>query len=247
MEIIVSIDDTDNMESKGTGELAQEIANTIEKNKWGEVSKITRHQLLVHEDIPYTSHNSAMAFEADIDDNCLQTIIEFSIDYLKKESAAESDPGLCVVVLDDLLSEEKLIEFGKKAKCEVLSKEEAYNLAKTLKIHLSEHGGTGQGVIGALAGAGLRLSGNDGRFKGNHIVSTRDNIMAVGEIRVSTGIDVVKTLDGEMLKDNERIFLKDKIKTVLLQYQEVLLVEPIEGQKGEILWQNCSKQKLRNY
>ena len=44
---------------------------------------------------------------------------------------------------------------------------DAYLLAEQFpELSLSEHGGTGDGVIGALAGVGLRLSGSDGRIKG---------------------------------------------------------------------------------
>ena len=56
------------------------------------------------------------------------------------------------------------IDFGYRAKQVVLTKSNAYKLAKKLDIHLSEHGGSGQGVIGALAGVALRLTANDGRF-----------------------------------------------------------------------------------
>ena len=67
MKILISIDDTDNLESCGTGELATQISQTIAEQGWGTCSYITRHQLLVHPDVPYTSHNSAMCFEATID------------------------------------------------------------------------------------------------------------------------------------------------------------------------------------
>ncbi len=48
----------------------------------------------------------------------------------------------------------------------LLTKQEAYMLANTTGVHLSENGGTGDGIVGALAGTGLRLDGNDGRFRG---------------------------------------------------------------------------------
>lgn len=58
MQMLVSIDDTDNLESRGTGEIASLLAKLLEEREWGKAQVITRHQLLVHPDIPYTSHNS---------------------------------------------------------------------------------------------------------------------------------------------------------------------------------------------
>jgi len=58
------------------------------------------------------------------------------------------------------------MECGRRATCSVLTKKEAYPLAEKLGIHLSEHGGTGDGVVGALAESGLRMTGNHCRFRG---------------------------------------------------------------------------------
>ena len=52
MRILVAIDDTDNLESRGTGEIASLIAEGVQQNGWGTASMVTRHQLLVHPDIP---------------------------------------------------------------------------------------------------------------------------------------------------------------------------------------------------
>lgn len=168
MRILVSIDDTDNFTTKGikgTGDLAKNIARAIKSNGWGNSSRITRHQLLLHEDIPYTSHNSSMCFEAEIDPQYLQAVIDFSVQHLETESEPEADPGLCVIIPDRLADPVRLIDYGYRAKREVLDKNDAYVLASELGIHLSEHGGTGQGVIGAMAGAGLRLGATTGRSK----------------------------------------------------------------------------------
>ena len=150
MNILLCIDDTDSIDSRGTGELAENIANAIENCGWGKTSSVTRHQLLLHKDIPYTSHNSSMCFEAEIQEKYLKNIVDYASGYLKNESEPESDPGLCVVVADYLNDNNKLINFGYKAKRTILTKENAYDVAKELDIHLSEHGGSGQGVIGAL-------------------------------------------------------------------------------------------------
>jgi hypothetical protein len=247
MEIVVCIDDTDNLDSRGTGELASLLSADLEANGWGKSRFITRHQLLVHPDIPYTSHNSAMCFAADIDPSCHGKLISHAAAFLARESAEGSDPGLCVVPVELLADRAPLISFGRLAKQSVLRKEEAYTLAQRAGIHLSEHGGSGQGVIGALAGAGLRLSGNDGRLKGHLAIESVNGAAAVAVIRSHADVDEVRALGGPPLSERDLVQLGEKVKTVLLDGKSVLLVEPAEGAADGIAWQTCSKQQLRGY
>ena len=212
MRILIAIDDTDNLETPGTGHLASHMIELLEEKGLGKGSPITRHQLYVHEDIPYTSHNSSMCFEAEIDINNLDHITEFCQDFLVKESAPGSDPGLCIVNPKELLSEEILINYGKNAKKNILNKKIAYDLAASLKVHLSEHGGTGDGIIGALAGTGLRLSGNDGRLKGHFLVGDINDTLTVKELLKRTGADIVKTEDGHALQDDDIVRIGKKSK-----------------------------------
>lgn len=246
--ILVAIDDTDELYGVGTGQLAQRLAETIEEKGWGKCWPITRHQLYVHPDIPYTSHNSAMCFAAEVLPQYIEPLLHFAASFLRQNSAAVADPGLCVVQLDKLHDHAALIAFGKKAKKAVLKKEEAYNLAQKLKVHLSEHGGSGQGVIGALAGTGLRLSGNDGRFKGKHLIETLDGVAKVKDILHQAPIDEVRVLEGETLGCEERVILEGKVKSVLLDGKSVLLVMPIEDEtKTNTSWINLPREKLQSF
>ncbi|HEY6007506.1 MAG TPA: hypothetical protein VIU40_04225 [Geobacteraceae bacterium] len=247
MQIVISIDDTDNLESRGTGALASLLAAGVEAKGWGKSRYITRHQLLVHPGIPYTSHNSAMCFTAEVGEVHLESIIDYAAGFLARESATGSDPGLCVVAVDRLASLEPLIAFSRKAKQAVVTMEEAFTLARQEGIHLSEHGGTGQGVIGALAGAGLRLSGNDGRLKGWLEIAATDGRTTVAEFRAHPDVDEVRSLDGRVPAGAELVRLGDKVKTVLLDGKSVLLVEPLDDAGDGVAWQTCSKQRLRSY
>ncbi len=254
MKILVSIDDTDTMkmdgiEVRGTGELAGLIKQAIEDQGWGSCEPITRHQLLIHPDIPYTSHNSSMCFEADINSSFLESIIDFAADFLAHESTPDSDPGLCVAVTDRISRPGWLIAFGYMAKNYVLTKQEAYDLADSLGIHLSEHGGTGQGVIGALAGAGLRLSGNDGRFKGKLKIKSENSIIKAGDICSQVKVDMVKCLEeGIVLQDDDMVILGDHIKPVWLYGKSVLLVQAIDQEAAsQARWQTYSKSQLKDF
>lgn len=252
MKILISIDDTDSLEVSSTGELAGMIAAWIEDRGWGKCSPITRHQLLLHPDIPYTSHNSSMCFEADLDEKYLASLIAQAEAILTNEAAAGSDPGLCVAVVEDLADPGLLIDFGYRAKRQVLAKEDAYAVAQKAKVHLSEHGGTGQGVIGALAGVGLRLTGNDGRFQGKMRLATgEDGTASVGEILSQQQVDLVRSLaDGRVLADKERIFIGNEwAKLVLLDNKATLLVKGVEGGNAgrQHCWQVCTKEDLKDY
>lgn len=253
MKILVSIDDTDTIKTegadvRGTGELAVLIAVAIEKNGWGRCAPVTRHQLLIHPDIPYTSHNSSMCFEADINPACLNQLIDFAADFLNRESTPDSDPGLCVAVPERITRPGQLIAFGFMAKNYIMNKQQAYDLAGKLNIHLSEHGGNGQGVIGALAGAGLRFSGNDGRFKGKLKFKVKDDTLTVAEICSQGKVDMVKCLEeGIMLQDKDLIILGDSVKPVLLYGKSVLPVYPINEEGSRECWKTYSKRQLKDF
>ncbi|MBQ3328364.1 MAG: hypothetical protein IJG88_00225, partial [Eggerthellaceae bacterium] len=181
---LIAFDDTDNLETKGTGHVLAGFLATLPY----QTSYITRHQLFVDERVPFTSHNSVMCATVS-GDIAQDQLVELASRYLEEERAEGSDPGLCVADMDALASIEQLVEWGKRAKVEVLAKADAYDLAQRCNVHLSEHGGDGQGVVGALAGVGLRLSGNDGRVRGKKQVEAGRTTVA--ELLEHTGFDRV--------------------------------------------------------
>jgi tRNA(Ile2) C34 agmatinyltransferase TiaS len=245
MKVFISIDDTDSIDSRGTGEIANLLAEGIRSNGWGRCGAVTRHQLLLHPDIPYTSHNSSMCFPAEISADKLETVICYCCSTLPAESVAGSDPGLCIMVPERLENPEIVVEFGRKAKKAVITKEEAYATASHQNVHLSEHGGTGQGVIGALAGAGLRFTGNDGIFQGKFRVPAKNGIARVKEI-CGPGIDCVQTLQGQQLHDEEPVYVGEWVKPVLLGEKAVVLAVPAEGMPG-ISWKACDRKVFMKY
>ncbi len=157
----IGIDDTDAGASIGTGALARELQVHLLQRHGGRADGITRHQLLVHPDIPYTSHNSSAclslwlpAGRGEVVDSC-----ERFVRFLFHEGA---DPGLCVA--DHDAPSPAVVAYARRAQTEVVRKDEALRLGQAEGVHLVELGGTGLGVIGALAACALRMSGTDGRF-----------------------------------------------------------------------------------
>lgn len=248
VKILMCIDDTDQLDTPGTGHLAEAICQEIAQKGLGTCSAISRHQLYVHKDIPYTSHNSAMCFEADIQHGELMSVVELGGNFLRNKSACGSDPGLCVVQLSRNLNREELTDFGSRAKRSVLTKTDAYELAKRLDIHLSEHGGTGQGVVGALAGIGLRLGGDDGRFRGWYHLGRMGECISVEELKSFSFIDAVKSETGETLPDDASVFFGgDQQKTVLQDAKQVMLVQQTGNGSDRTKWTTLTKQQVKQY
>lgn len=242
MKIYVAIDDTDSLEVGATGQSANELRKLIKDKVWGTTEPVTRHQLLLHPDVPYTSHNSSMCFIADMEECYLEEFINNAAEFLKNTSAPGSDPGLCVAAKECIKNIDNLMDFGFKAKEVVLSKEQAYKTAEDCGIHLSEHGGTGQGIIGALAAIALRMTGNDGRFQGRIQLKETGESMQVGEIISITEIEEIQSIDGHALADDEIIIIGEKIKTVLLENKRKLLVY-----REEDGWHTCNNKHLKKY
>lgn len=247
MEYILSIDDTDNLTSPGTGEHLEEIIKLIEQKGLGKCSRVTRHQLFFSPLVKYTSHNSSMSIIIHTEFDPI-SIFEIACVYLEQNAAEGSDPGVCLLAIDILTVEQlkELKEYAQKAKKEYIEKDEACLLAAKTGIMLKELGGEGIGIIGALAGAVLRLSGNDGRYKGKIDIGVNQDNMLCKDILSHPYIDLVMTEDGEEIPDDCEIFITDKIKTVNINNKAVLLVKKQKSKDGEV-YTNLSKAELKKY
>ena len=123
MTILVSIDDTDNLDSRGTGRLARAIADTLAADY--SIYGVTRHQLYVHPDIPYTSHNSCAVIHIEENGKSAEPERIFSIaqQIMLADFVKGSDPGIAVASADQVTP--PLIAFGKDAKCSIQTQEKA--------------------------------------------------------------------------------------------------------------------------
>lgn len=243
MRILICIDDTDNLESIGTGEVLENLCTALYENRLGRGGFVTRHQLFVHEDIPYTSHNSAMCCQAEIDD--LDTVIAFCREYLNTSCAEGSDPGLCIIDLDKLKDKKRLIQFGISAKSNVLCKQEAVDIAGWYPeaVYLTEHGGTGDGIIGALAGCGLRLSGSDGKVKGKLKPSIDRDVMTVGELCSQCLVSYAMNSEKEPIDASDTVWFAYPTKAVF--WDNKLAVYLAENKSGKAKWRVYGIQELK--
>lgn len=256
MNALLCIDDTDNLESPGSGHILEELCRILESEGLCRSGRITRHQLFVHPDVPYTSHNSSMCIDlTDIEEP--HALIRRGEELLRSMAAPGSDPGFCFALremIDTAKAELLLSDFGRQAKVTVLTKALAMQAAESCGIYLSELGGTGDGIIGAVAGIGLRLSGNDGRFRGKfdpaEALTGEAQIpgsMRVQQLLAHPLIDQVGDMSENAapggyisVEPEEQIHWNAPVKTVLLDHRAVLPVK----RDGEI-WRALDKDEVK--
>ncbi len=217
--LYIGLDDTDILTSPGTGHLAREIALLLAL-RWP-LRGITRHQLLNDPRVPMTAKNSANVIHLEVDPGVVDLIglADEVAGLMLARFQPGSDPGLCVA----LTPPGEVTVFGQRAKAELVTKAEARQLADMHHLILRELGGTGGGIIGALAGAGLAGSGEDGRFV---LVGKLRDLRGVQPVEavLAAGVVGVQTLDGQPITTGQ-IDTGDKPRAALIGGQPVLLVE----------------------
>ncbi|MEJ2480051.1 MAG: hypothetical protein P8Y78_07700 [Acidihalobacter sp.] len=224
-DVLVGIDDTDNLTSRGTGYRARQLGQRLHEAALGEIVGITRHQLLVHPAVPYTSHNSSACLRLRPLDSELETLQAFCRDFLLRESAPGSDAGLCVATVSQIDSEVERL--GRMAKEEVLEQGTARELAADKGVFLEGLTGDHGGVIGALAATGLHKSGNDGRYLWlPGLREAAGTSLGVEAIKRAFGIGEIRSLDERVtVPDSAVIDLGEWPRPVLLDGIPVLLVK----------------------
>jgi tRNA(Ile2) C34 agmatinyltransferase TiaS len=160
MIIYIGMDDTDTAESRGTGALARSVAAVLSEDY--SVLGVVRQQLLKCDPrVPCTKNNSSKGLILEAEEGAdLRALGERVRELMLADFIPGSDPGLCVAVNPSA----GVVEFGRRAQRELLTKEEAIGLAARHSIYLEELGGDGMGVIGALASVGLTAEGEAGRY-----------------------------------------------------------------------------------
>jgi hypothetical protein len=241
MHYLIGIDDTDNLDSPGTGHLARDLANTLGARDLAKIEGITRHQLLVDPQIRYTSHNSAACLTVVAQPDRLAALIDACREFLSAHSAPGSDAGLCVAGWDQVL--ETIQQFGQRAKQEVLTMTEALTLAQQVGITLEGLTGDHGGVIGALAAIGLRTAGNDGRFLWLTGLRELSGVYAADQLRLVTPIELIQTVDGVDVPPTDRIEMGDWVRPLLKQGHPLLLVEKVQHDEYE--WRVIAKDVVK--
>ncbi len=235
----IGVDDTDFADSIGTGAFARELTLHLAGKVGARPFGVTRHQFLIHPDIPYTTHNSSACIEitCSADFNEIGDACRRFVDFLFHPGA---DPGLCIAQKHQL--NDPLLSFGRRAQSEVVTKKEALDLAADSGILLEEHGGEGIGVIGALSGCCLRMDGNDGRFISLEGIRSAKPSMTVGAMKSEMPIEAVFDDVGNRLDDTQTVKTNNWVRPVLEKNRIVLNVFK-NGQNGSYFIKKAPKPK----
>jgi hypothetical protein len=194
---LIAIDDTDNLESIGTGRLARMLSEALVREGQIAEPSVTRHQLLVHPDVPYTSHNSSACIAARGDEGVGEKLLELATAFLLEHEHEGANPGLCVAQEDAVPA--ALAELGRRAQRVVLDLAAFDAEIAGLGLRVWSRGETGQGRIGAVCGVGLRSTGDDGRFIDLPGIRSLGGRVRVADVLEQTGVDLVTTEAGEAL------------------------------------------------
>jgi hypothetical protein len=220
-EFIIGVDDTDNLESRGTGFRVREMVRLMQERRLGEIFMITRHQLWVNPCIPYTSHNSSASVTGKSDS--IESLRQFCIQYLGETSAEGSDAGFCLAFMEKI--PDLIVEWGRRAKRELLTMEEAYTLAGNHEIFLKGITGEHTGIIGSLAAVGLRKDASDGRILWMPGLRETYGIHSSEELMKKIAIERIVNRSGEFIPLSSRIDLGDWFRPVMAEHLCTLYVE----------------------
>jgi tRNA(Ile2) C34 agmatinyltransferase TiaS len=222
--IYIGLDDTDVLESRGTGHLAREIARDLKSDY--SLLGVTRHQLLVDPRVPCTKNNSCAAIHLngaathlDGAPHDLDALFERVKTLMLADFYCGSDPGLCIAEAPPAA----ITDYGRRAQREIVTQEQARALAAQHGIKLVGLGGDEDGVIGALSAVGLAASGSDGRY----VLVGRSRQLGGGLQPISAilaaGIDAVQTIDGQPV--TQGLVQTDKLRPARRNKRPILVVE----------------------
>lgn len=240
LKVYIGFDDTDNRDAdRGTGKLARWFEEELPEDcrLWG----VIRQQLLIHEKIPYTSHNSAACVKVEISDrSLLEPLTERAVKHIQRHSLEGSDPGVCVVP-EDHSALNGLMGFGRACTMQVVRQREAVKAADG--AHLSGHGGTNDGIIGAAAAVGLTASGWSGRLIEFGRLRNFPDMVRVSDLE-QAGIQVVSIdREAKVPAPADMVFTKAWLRPRLLGSSAVLLAMP----KDEGLWEALGEKRRKGH
>lgn len=239
MKVYIGFDDTDNIDADiGTGKLARRFEARLPEGC--SLRGVVRQQLLVDDRIPYTSHNSSACLIVEVPDIAsVDTLRERAVRHLEKESLPGSDPGLCIAWGENG-AYEPLVDFGRQCTERVVSQTEA--VKATRGFHLSGHGGTNDGIIGAAAAVGLTASGWSGRFIEFARLRELPGIVTVAELEGRGMFVVSMDRDAVCPRPEDRVDTKGWLRPRLMGHRAIVPVIPSGEGLWYTLWEKRSKK-----
>lgn len=242
MRYFIGIDDTDNLQTRGTGFRARQLGHELMQTGFAKVLGISRHQLLFDPRVPYTSHNSSACLE--VEATRFDYLKHYCSAYMAREAAPGSDAGLCIVEADRL--PEEVVKWGSRAKRELVTQAEVWSIANRYNIFLAAFTGNFDGAIGAMAAVALRYGGDDGRFVWMEGKNFRElsGFTTVSKLMQLLPIDGAAAEDLVLIPASSVVDLDGWVRPVLKNGKKIILIEKCIY-NGDIRYKCASKELVR--
>lgn len=230
---VIGVDDTDVAGSGGTGALVRGLAARYAGEGLGESHGVTRHQLIDSPKVARTGENCAYAVELQSDQS-VNDIEDWLVRYVRQAAERRADPGIAILSRHSDMPH--VLAFGRRSQNEVMKLDDASTFSAESNVRLRALGGKRLGSIGALAAAGLRAGGGDGRYV--DLAGLRDlkGRMTAGQMR-ETCPQLTRILDegtGEPMDRDDLIDTGDWVRPRLVEGGPLLLARRSETERR--LW-----------
>jgi hypothetical protein len=223
--LYLGLDDTDSLERGGTGQLARSLAERLVAAIPGiEIEGVSRHQLLQDPRVPATRRNRCSCVVVRSAQGRIEDVVAFARDHIRDGSVAGSDPGLCVVV-DEAGVGLELVAFGRRAQRELVDQAAARRAAAGTDARAESLGGTGDGVIGAVAAVGLRRTEDDGWLTLWRGIRSLEGTLTVAQL-LTEGLDGVEDEQGHRLAADQPVETGGHVRPALRKGRRILVVRP---------------------
>lgn len=201
-QYIIGLDDTDGTGVPGTGALAMALAAHIHEAGWGRSLGVTRHRLWDSEKVAYTTGNHCYAVGIETDRNALD-LEDDLVDWVRKHAAKDADPGVAIMSRHSDMPH--ILAFGRRCQTELMRVDWAQTFSTEANVALRALGRKRLGIVGALAAAGLRGGGRDGRFIALPAIRDLNGRVTAGHIRERTGVETILDAAGEPLDRDDLV------------------------------------------
>jgi len=227
-QFIIGIDDTDGPGCEGTGALVRALAQSIVAAGWGEHLGITRHELLDSDKLPPHEKNFCYALTIQTQRSVLDVEDEV-VDFVRAHASREADPGIAILSRHSDMPH--ILAFGRRTQSEMMRLDWAQTFANESNASLRALGNKRMGTIGALAAAGLRGGGKDGRFIDLPGLREIEGRITAGQIRERTGVETILDQDGEPLDRDDQVETHNWLRPRLEDGKPVIHTRRLSGER----------------
>ena len=207
---VLGLDDTGAPETQGTSKLAREFADLVEQDGFAATLGVTRHRLWDGPKVPATSKNTTLAVEFETERSIFD-VEDYAVDFVRARLIEGTNPG--VALLSRHSDMPHALAFGRRAQQELLKLADAERYASEANVRLRGLAGTRNGMIGALAAAGLRAGGKDGLYIALRGIRELSGRHTAGAIRDATALEhIIDEETGEELDMDDMIDTLDWVR-----------------------------------